>query len=783
MASVVSEISDIAPKVLNFSRYDPNPAELSILNMGPKFCPTPNKPDYLQLEVDINEFIRKIKLASFFNFATQYVSDCLLHKKSDYRPPDSRDPILYSLVKHIKEYAKTVYKLPTPKVYDNISVEERAAIYSLKNNRNIVILSVDKGSTVVILDRCDYVNYMESYLRDTNTYRKLPGNLDNKILASISKFTAKYKHSFDQSGKEQDFLINFDHKPANFYGLPKIHKSQIIKNTIKHSSSSYIKMDFPSDLPFRGIQGGVISPTSKLSEFLDLLLKPFCCKINSHIRDYVDFLNKLPAVEKEVFHDSVLITCDVVNMYNNIDTNLGLKAIKYWLNKFPELLHHRFQEEFVLEGLELVLKNSTFQFNGEHFALLKGTATGTTVAPTYATLVMAYLEVDLYSNVKHHFGEEVCQYFILNWKRFLDDCFILWRKSFGDFNVILDILNNLDHNLCFTCEQSDSGLPFLNLFLYKDNTSKCIKADMYYKDTDSHDYLPFRSCHPRHIKVSIPGNLARMICTIVDDPSRKITRLQELKQWLRKCGYPRRLVGSKINQFQHKDTNFLRNKLAHDKDTNLLVFIQMHNPKNPYVFNYLRNAFNSLIAVDKFARVFNNTKLIKSVRQPPNLGRLLQKHNIFFEDIPNGCKKCTKSNCGTCPYIEETNMVYFKNVKTGVETNFQLLRSFDCKSKNVIYKITCKECSQFYIGQTGQTLHGRVTGHKSKLRYATNRNQRVYIHLHMCAVKHNPNYNPLHSLFRFSIVPFYYVTQATVTARLTIEDYFYRKFGPTLNGY
>ena len=210
--------------------------------------------------------------------------------------------------------------------------------------------------------------------------------------------------------------------------------------------------------------------------------------------------------------------------------------------------------------MELVLTNSTFQFNGDYFSIVKGTATGTTVAPTYATLTIAFLEVELYSRIRILYGDAICKYFIENWKRFLDDCFILWKKSFGDFQNILNILNNLDPSINFTCEQSDTGLSFLNLYMYKDNGS--IKSDIFYKDTDSHDYLPFNSCHPRHIKTNIPGNLARMICTIVQDPDRKEHRLQELKKWLRNAGYPKGLVNNQIKKFKYKDIYFLRNKVV-----------------------------------------------------------------------------------------------------------------------------------------------------------------------------------------------------------------------------
>lgn len=770
MVQTSSNISNIATKIINFSSYDPSLDELSILDKGFKFCPTPNRPDLLDLEVSINEFVRKIELSAFFNTFTQGNGgggDCLARNKSDYCPPESKDPILSNMVKHIKLYARNVSSLPVPDVHDNITTGERNAIYSLKNNQDIIITAVDKGNAIVILNRSDYVDQINSCLNNGN-YKKLHRNLDSKVMKLISAFTEKYNTSLVE--KEADFLTDFEYKTSNFYGLPKIHKSKTVCNLVKNSNTTYVKSQFPTDLPFRCISGGVNSPTSRLSEFIDILLKPFCARIPSHVRDYIDFLTKMHHIDPNIIEDIILITCDIINMYLNIDKDLGLRAIKYWLTEFPELLHHRFSADFVLEGLELVLSNSNFQFNGEFFSLIKGTATGTTVAPTYATLVMAYLEVELYSNIKAVFGDIVHAYFVSNWKRFLDDGFILWRRSFGDFNIVLNMLNNLDINLNFTSEQSDKGLSFLNLFIYKDN--KSIKSDIFYKDTDSHDYMPFRSCHPRHIKVNIPGNLARMICTIVEDPVRKEHRLQELRQWLCNGGYPRDLINTKINEFCHQDTQVLRNKVIHEKSDQLLVFIQNHNPKDPYVFNYLRNAFNSLKMIGRYAEIFKNTKLIKSVRQPPNLGRLLQKHDITKSSIPNGCVKCNKSNCGTCSYILNTDTVQFNNIFTRVKTNFNLTRPFSCTSKNVIYKISCKGCSNFYIGQTVH-LRNRVTQHKSNLRHELQRTMKVHRHIHDCAA---PDYE-----FPFTIVPFYHVKQGTLTARLTYEEYFRQKFGATLN--
>lgn len=439
----------------------------------------------------------------------------------------------------------------------------------------------------------------------------------------------------------------------------------------------------------------------------------------------------------------------------------------YWLSKFPELLNTRFTPEFVIEALEIIMKNSNFAFNGEFFTLIKGTATGTVTAPAYAILTIGYLETLLYKQIKQKFGDIVHNYFVLNWKRFLDDCFIFWKKSFCDFEEILSILNDLDPHLNFTVDQSVTKVPFLNLLIYKQNNH--ILTDIYYKDTDTHDYLPFNSCHPRHTTTNIPGTLARMICTIVDDPGLRAHRLQELFTWLSNSGYPHRVINEKFNYILSLDRNSLRHKVVRE-DSKTLVFLQTHNPKNPHVFGYLRRKFESLLSSRKFGEIFKSYKLIKSERQTKNLGRMLQKPNLAPVILPSGSFKCGKSNCGTCPYLLVTDNVRFNT--DGIITNFKLLRNFCCYSTNVIYKITCKQCNLFYIGQTCY-LRDRVTNHKFNIRHLPDSASKMHKHIKSCA--YNKFTHP------FSIVPFYFVKQGTMTARLTVEEYFRRKFNPLLN--
>ena len=70
---------------------------------------------------------------------------------------------------------------------------------------------------------------------------------------------------------------------------------------------------------------------------------------------------------------------------------LGVSAITYWVERFRNEIPARFTTTFIIESLTFILQNNTFQFNNDFFRQTKGTAMGTKVASTYATLTIGYL--------------------------------------------------------------------------------------------------------------------------------------------------------------------------------------------------------------------------------------------------------------------------------------------------------------------------------------------------------------------------------------------------------
>ena len=80
--------------------------------------------------------------------------------------------------------------------------------------------------------------------------------------------------------------------------------------------------------------------------------------------------------------------------------------------------------------MRLVLENNFFSFEDQVYFHTSGTAMGTKMAPTYAILVMGYLETKLYVKVKELFNNDVANIIQERWTRYIDDCFLIWNKDF-----------------------------------------------------------------------------------------------------------------------------------------------------------------------------------------------------------------------------------------------------------------------------------------------------------------------------------------------------------------
>ena len=603
-----------------------------------------------------------------------------------------------------------------------------------------------------------YQEMVETIIEDTNYYEKLSENPHKHTLQIYNKFLNKHQNVLTE--KELDYLKEFEVKQSQFYGLPKIHKSKTITEKCKHADSSYVEVDDVSDLKLRPIVAGPSCLTHRLSNLLDIILRPYTKHIKSNLRDTTDFLNNLP---DKVPSSTLLASFDIEGLYSNIPHELGLKAVKYWLEKYPEEMKNRFSKNFILEAIQLILENNTFSFNDQYYKQTKGTAMGTKFAPVYSTLTIGYLEELLYEQIKTVFGNDLGDYFSQNWKRFLNDCFIPWTKSVKDLESLHNILNNLHTDIRFTLQYSNTEQAFLDV-LVKNQDGK-IETDIFYKETDSKQYLLFYSCHPRHTKVNIPYNLARRLRTIISEDRILKIRMQELKSFLTKQNYPIQIIDHGFERAMSLDKGQLRTVKTR-KDENIIPYVSTYNPKDPEMFRVIVDHLPILQEDVQMCDILSRYKIIKSKRQPYNLKRLLSKAKFVSNDKYE-VRKCNRANCGLCIHLIEGSTILFK---CGI--NFKVHESMSCNVQNVIYVMRCRGCGEEYVGETGNFLRKRVTVHNQQIRDPRTRMLKVSEHIDTCARGLNPKYY---------IFPFYKLYTESATFRRAKEKYFINTLKPKLN--
>ena len=70
----------------------------------------------------------------------------------------------------------------------------------------------------------------------------------------------------------------------------------------------------------------------------------------------------------------LIVTFGVTDLYSNIPHELGKQTTSFWIEKYPEQLHPRFNKNTITDGTELILNNNAFWFDNLNYIQSQGTA-------------------------------------------------------------------------------------------------------------------------------------------------------------------------------------------------------------------------------------------------------------------------------------------------------------------------------------------------------------------------------------------------------------------------
>ena len=97
----------------------------------------------------------------------------------------------------------------------------RNAAKELRNNPDIIVRKADKSSVFVLLDRDDYLEKVDSILKDKTKFRKIR---KNPVTEQKQKLNSLIDVAHAEVGGVRFQHIIGDFNPGYFYGNPKTHK-------------------------------------------------------------------------------------------------------------------------------------------------------------------------------------------------------------------------------------------------------------------------------------------------------------------------------------------------------------------------------------------------------------------------------------------------------------------------------------------------------------------------------------------------------------------------------
>ena len=187
--------------------------------------------------------------------------------------------------------------------HNNITAEERKALFNLKKDSSRVITKADKGNCFVVLDKASYEEKMEDLLSDSNTYEKVNKPPFKRLERELNERLLRLKKQEKLDKSTYQWLHSSD-------GLPPA-----IRGSVKHHKP---------DNPLRPIITSINTAFYNTSRFLTAILSPLQNQNGFIVGNSADFAAKISNID--IKEDETMVSFDVVSLFTAIPVK---KACNY----------------------------------------------------------------------------------------------------------------------------------------------------------------------------------------------------------------------------------------------------------------------------------------------------------------------------------------------------------------------------------------------------------------------------------------------------------------------
>ncbi|XP_062539104.1 uncharacterized protein LOC134207396 [Armigeres subalbatus] len=364
------------------------------------------------------------------------------------------------------------------------------------------------------MQREEYDGKLQRMIDDDNTYKKLTRDPTSSYQKRNNEFAKRLADLKLIDRATEMKLKTYRAISPRIYGAPKAHKE---------------------GLPLRPVVPCMTSPSYTLSQFVGKIIqKSIDGRYNvTNSFSFCQYINSI-----QLPPGYVLISLDVVSLFTCIPKDLVLRdVINNWVNIKQNT---DINLDLFLEITEFCIDCSYFQFKGQFFQQVFGTAMGNPLSPTIADLVMETLMDTVTKRIS--FPIPVL-------KKYVDDLILSVPQE--KIDEVIEIFNQYHPKIQFTVEvEKDGRIPFLDLLLVRQN-DQTVKTEWYMKPIASGRFINYHSEHSLRLKVNVATNFIHRVMDFSTNLDTRTTKNIIFSQ-LKLNDYPARVINRLIDRSRER---------------------------------------------------------------------------------------------------------------------------------------------------------------------------------------------------------------------------------------
>ena len=405
--------------------------------------------------------------------------------------------------------------------------------------------------------------------------------------------------------------------------------------------------------------------------------------------------------------------------------------------------------EWLVRAIELMLRSSTFEYDGKLYSQTTGCAIGAPFSCSYSGVAMGEVEEEGVRRWENRGGVrrerkggewkkgDVAE--VDKWGgRFRDDCLGLFRGTKLEFNGFVACMNSVDTDIQFTSEidWEENRVIFLDLIISIDSRG-FLQTDLHIKPNAKNTLLLPSSCHRPSVVRSSVYSLALRITRICSSKEAADRRYEELAGRLREREYSEAVIEAGIARAKAVPRIEALKKVDKqqkqgEKGRQHRLIVEWDRRSSPALAEILKRNYQEMVARDQrmgkifpkiprpaFKRGKNVKELLCKARLPP-----IRKINTRSsgEESRNGVTRCNKGlnrrGCVCCPFITSRpeEVIKFVEIHNSGE-KIPVEGRINCKTGGgFLYLLWSeKDPGKQYLGSSGQEPRRRLGSHKSDI--------------------------------------------------------------------